>query len=108
MDKYRAEKLDCFLVMLNKCDTPVLKKHIFSEPVLSADCDKVIAFLVAEGFAKEDTYSVEITEKGRIYLDEGGFRGHRRRRLWQTFLTVLTAAMAVLGVAVQLVLYYCG
>lgn len=61
--------------------------------------NEVMSFLIAEGFLKETPYSFEITYKGRLKVDDGGFVGSFKRErsslFWSRFAAIVSLAAAV-------------
>lgn len=68
------------------------------------DGDEIIAFLVSENYLKQDKLGIQITYKGRMHLNNGGFTGIHRRRIVRAVLSVVTAIAAVAGVLLTIVL----
>lgn len=78
---------------------PIYKQDIFDHDL--PNDHEVTAFLCAEGFLKENERSFEITYKGRIHLNKGGFVGEHRKRVFSIVVSFATLVVALVGVILQ-------
>lgn len=65
-----------------------------------SDEEEVYSFLSDEGLLEQTGDGFQITRRGRIFINEGGFRGRlRRRRVERALLWVGTVCAAVAAVS---------
>lgn len=67
------------------------------------DYASAVAFLVEEGYLKEDKYCFEITYKGKAFFEQGGFVGEYRHERLLFYCTVVAAVTGVIGVLLSVV-----
>lgn len=69
--------------------------------------NEVMDFLLSEGFLKETPYDFEITYKGRLKIDSGGFVGSFRRERsvlrWNRVATIAAIVAALASIAALIV-----
>lgn len=103
MSKKQAELYDLFLETL--CGSPHSIEEM-NDPRLSYHKD-IIALLEKEGFVQTDNGCIEISFKGRVFYDDGGFvRQFRRTRRVNisTIIAAIASVVAAIGTIISILL----
>ena len=99
-DKTTRKIIDNVLELFNERGR-IDKSIIGSDPGLMY-YNEIMEFLESEGLLKETPYYFEITYKGRLKVDDGGFTGsfrrERRALFWSCFAAIVSFAAAVASI----------
>jgi hypothetical protein len=96
--EFDIKVLDAFLKMFDEENKFISYETIAKNtPPSIAYEDYVFAVLVEEGLLKQNKYGYEITAKGLMFRNKGGFAAVRRRERYDRAITIVTTVSSVIA-----------
>ena len=98
--QFNYQRLDDVLRLFCSCPGGyIADRHLFNEPI--EDWVSAISLLTEEGYLKQLDNGHQITNRGKMLIEHGGFSGQHRRELITHWCCIVAAISGVIAAVVS-------
>ena len=108
MNRFFYIRLDEQLKMFEGTPGKRIPRNVLLNPKgAPEDWERAIDFLIEEGYLKDFGTYLEITYKGRAFIDNGGFRQQHRAQSVLFYCSIIAALCSLLALVVAVIALVC-